>query len=79
MWSFDCGQNAICSRALLVLSKDFHLEESNSETNVVCIDERGKKYIFDEDMDGFDQDEVIGFVKKFNSGRLLDQLVSSQV
>ena len=47
------------------------MEESNSETNVVCIDERAKKYIFDEDMDGFDQDEIIEFVKKFNSGRVL--------
>lgn len=50
------------------LIKDFHLEDSESETNVVCINEKSKLFIYDKEMDDYDEEEIEEFVSKFSSG-----------
>lgn len=48
------------------LAKSYHLEEIDSETNLVCVDKRSKIYINEDD--SLDQDDLESFVKKFLAG-----------
>jgi hypothetical protein len=48
------------------LAKSYHLEEVDSETNLVCVDKRSKVYINEDD--SLDQDDLNSFIKKFQAG-----------
>ncbi|CAF0794763.1 unnamed protein product [Brachionus calyciflorus] len=61
------------------LIRQFHLEDSQSETSVVCLNEKSKFFIYDEDNDSFDEDEIIDFVKKFTQGKLTPYIKSEPV
>jgi protein disulfide-isomerase A4 len=56
-----------------------YLEASESETSIVCIDEKSKLYILDEEADSFDEGEVKKFVSKFKAGKLKPYIKSEPV
>jgi protein disulfide-isomerase A4 len=55
------------------------LEASESEINIVCVDKKSKLYIYDEEADSFDEDDVKSFVSKFKSGKLKPYIKSEPI
>ncbi|RNA32570.1 disulfide-isomerase A4 isoform X1 [Brachionus plicatilis] len=61
------------------LIKRFHLEESHSESSIVCINEKSKFFIFDEDSDSFEEESVEEFVKDFVEDKLVPFIKSEAI
>lgn len=55
------------------------MEESQSETSIVCINEKSKFFIFDEDSDSFEQESIIDFVNDFKLGKLMPYIKSETI
>ncbi len=52
------------------LEKRLYLDKSNNEVNFACINIKNKLFIFNEDSDELDTDELMSFVQKMANGKL---------
>jgi hypothetical protein len=54
----------------LDLEKRLYLDKSNNEVNFACINSKNKLFIFDEDSEELDSNELINFVQRMVNGKL---------
>jgi hypothetical protein len=62
-----------------VKTKSVHLEHSQNEINVACLNDNSRVYIHDEEADTFEADEVKSFVANFVAGKLKPHLKSELI
>jgi hypothetical protein len=48
--------------------KTIYFDKIEGETNLVCVNEKSKVFLFDEDSESLDSEEMLNFVKRFVDG-----------
>lgn len=54
----------------LELEKRLHLDKRNNDVNFACVNQKSKLFLFDEDSDDLDSEELSDFVKKVFNGKM---------
>ena len=48
--------------------KTLHFDKIEGETNLVCVNDKSKVFLFDQDSESLDTEEMADFVKRFFYG-----------